>query len=725
MTTTATHPTGADYVLALQDTRHCFRDPELAGCAVRADALGLPRAISGNFASVFRGETVAGRAVAIKCFTRDVPDQQARFREIGAALRDVPAAWKVGFRYVDAGVVVRGRPYPVLVMEWVNARQLIPWIEEKLPDRAALARLTGRFAELVAGLEAAGIAHGDLQHGNLLVTARGELKLIDYDGMYVPALRNSPAMELGQPNYQHPRRTSGDYGPWLDRFSARVIHLSLAALSEDPGLWARLHKPGGEYLLLQKYDLEDLSASPSLAALGAVNAQLRDKADELLDLVRKPLDAIPPLEPSAALSGPGAQGRQNTVTVPTAASWIRGATAASMGTSDDAAAGADAADAGVSGSWLDDHLPPPPPVSLARPSRSSRIGWYATLAIVALFVAAGATALPAVPVTVLVVLLVCAGWRYNFGRLPEVRARRRQRRQVRAARSGHKQAEAELKWQLAARAESVETYQRELGALADRRAQIDRDAAAEYARIDRWRDQELVKLVRERAGLQEWKNRQTQNRTVAVLDRYVEDELAHHRIAGAQIAGIGRGVATALEAVGIRTAADLRGVRVERGFGRSTAVYLRHRDGREMKVPMVGEVRARNLEAWRAGLAARARNKIPAQLTAGIRAQIDVEMSVRDQGVSARESAVRAAADVQRRTALSQTQSQRESLAADEQSTRSSHAAAVVVIDRDCSRHRENVAAAHRRLRAEQRALDAYRAIRFRRYLATLTTGRP
>src|SRR5260370_30145657 len=101
-------------------------------------------------------------------------------------------------------------------MEWITAKQLIPWIETRLADRAALARLAEGFAALVASLEAAGIAHGDLQHGNLLVTARGDLKLIDYDGMYVPALRNSPAMELGQPNYQHPRRAAGDYGPWLD-----------------------------------------------------------------------------------------------------------------------------------------------------------------------------------------------------------------------------------------------------------------------------------------------------------------------------------------------------------------------------------------------------------------------------------------------------------------------------------------------------------------------------
>jgi thiamine kinase-like enzyme len=45
--------------------------------------------------------------------------------------------------------------------------------------------------EIGRALNRAGVAHGDLQHGNILV-ANGKPKLIDYDGMYVPALRAYP-----------------------------------------------------------------------------------------------------------------------------------------------------------------------------------------------------------------------------------------------------------------------------------------------------------------------------------------------------------------------------------------------------------------------------------------------------------------------------------------------------------------------------------------------------
>jgi hypothetical protein len=332
----------------------------------------------------------------------------------------------------------------------------------------------------------------------------------------------------------------------------------------------------------------------------------------------------------------------------------------------------------------------------------------------------------AVVATVAVVVIGSAlmPWRIAFARLPEAQARKEQRKEFTADRAQHRQVEAQLKWQLAAREMSIESYQQDLRVLADRRAQIDRDSTAEYARIDRWRDQELVRLVRERTNLQTWKNTEIVNRTTAVESRHVNEQLARHRIDRAQIPNIGPGVSAELEAVGVRTAADFRGIRMHGGFGHATKAVIQHRDGRSLMVAMVGEVRAKSLGEWRDGLAARARSKMPPQLTAAIRAQLDVEAAAKSAGITAREGAVKSAADVQRRTALGQTQAQRETLAADEQSTRSSHAAAIAVIDRDCTRHSEATETSQRHLRAERRALDAYRPVRFRRYLRALTTGR-
>ena len=108
-------------------------------------------------------------------------------------------------------------------------------------------------------LRRSSIAHGDLQHGNIIVV-NSEIRLVDYDGMYVPGLAGKLSPELGQRNYQHPRRTEKDYGPNMDNFSSWVIYISLIALAVQPELW-RECKGGDDCLLLRKSDFETPNSS--------------------------------------------------------------------------------------------------------------------------------------------------------------------------------------------------------------------------------------------------------------------------------------------------------------------------------------------------------------------------------------------------------------------------------------------------------------------------------
>ena len=95
----------------------------------------------------------------------------------------------------------------------------------------------------------ANIAHGDLQHGNILIH-NDEIILIDYDGMYVPGLNGMKSNELGHRNYQHPGRNEEHFGPYIDNFSAWVILISIAAVSVDASLWNSLGAGEGEESLL-------------------------------------------------------------------------------------------------------------------------------------------------------------------------------------------------------------------------------------------------------------------------------------------------------------------------------------------------------------------------------------------------------------------------------------------------------------------------------------------
>ena len=80
------------------------------------------------------------------------------------------------------------------------------------------------------------MAHGDLQHGNILVQAGGQLKVVDYDGMFVPGMSRlgMEAAESGLPAYQHPSRARPDYfDARLDDFAALVLLLTLASMTLD------------------------------------------------------------------------------------------------------------------------------------------------------------------------------------------------------------------------------------------------------------------------------------------------------------------------------------------------------------------------------------------------------------------------------------------------------------------------------------------------------------
>ena len=50
------------------------------------------------------------------------------------------------FDYLSEGVMCEGRWYPALKMEWVQAVELIPFVEKNLQDSAKLADLAVKFA---------------------------------------------------------------------------------------------------------------------------------------------------------------------------------------------------------------------------------------------------------------------------------------------------------------------------------------------------------------------------------------------------------------------------------------------------------------------------------------------------------------------------------------------------------------------------------------------------
>jgi len=279
------------YQAAVQNPSTAFADPELRAAMVTNGRLGLPRAVAGNFAVTYQLRH-GNRQWAVRCFHRDAADRARRYAAISKTLAGLRSRMLVDITYLQTGVRVGQAWLPVTKMPWLDGQPLNRAVEERLADPKQLAQLEHRFADLVMELRTLGIAHGDLQHGNILVNRKGELSLVDYDGMFVPALRGMSASETGDANYQHPRRTS-QFDADLDRFAAIVIAMALRALIAAPSLWRTYNTD--DNLLFQRSDFADPGRSSLFRDLLS-EPTTRELAERLRVLCRGDYAQIPPLE---------------------------------------------------------------------------------------------------------------------------------------------------------------------------------------------------------------------------------------------------------------------------------------------------------------------------------------------------------------------------------------------------------------------------------------------
>ena len=288
-------PTPSEYQEAVQFPETAFVDPELQHAEPDTNVLGLPQPITGAFAAVFPMTTETGQRVAVKCFLSEAEGQAAHYAAVADHLEDADLDATVDFDFQSPGIRVDGAAYPLLKMEWGNGVPLNQFVEAHRDTPETLAALANTWAHLIDTLEAHDIAHGDLQHGNVLVRlADGEprLCLVDYDTMYVPALQGNRSLEVGHRNYQHPDRTDADFGPYLDRFAALAIYVALLACARQPALWDRYDT--GENLLFRDADFYAPDDSPLMADLSGMDA-LRPLVEALRRACYVPPEDVPSL----------------------------------------------------------------------------------------------------------------------------------------------------------------------------------------------------------------------------------------------------------------------------------------------------------------------------------------------------------------------------------------------------------------------------------------------
>jgi serine/threonine protein kinase len=238
----------------------------------------MPLVTSGQFAYVYKLKSMNGGGdFAVRCFRGYLGDRDQRYRAIQEHLKSSPVSYLSHFTYAPEGILVGGNRFPILFMNWIDGPTLDLYISEMLHRSDVLLHLSEEWLRLVSALRASGIAHGDLQHGNIIVE-HGQLRLVDHDGIFVTRMAGWPASEVGHQHYQHPQRTAQHFDANLDSFSSLVIYLSLLALAERPSLWQEHHD---ENLLFTKADFVDPASSSLFMKIRELGPEHRRLADVL------------------------------------------------------------------------------------------------------------------------------------------------------------------------------------------------------------------------------------------------------------------------------------------------------------------------------------------------------------------------------------------------------------------------------------------------------------
>lgn len=259
------YPSRTDIITAMRNPHVSFKVPELQGGSIFQKGSMIIQ-YSGGYTTVFPFKDRNSRKVAVRCWIADIGDAKRRSQALATYLGKLNKSYFAGFTYIDDALLVNGSLQPVVLMDWVNGQTLKEYIGSNLNDPEKIRNVARLFKEMVGYFHEQSIAHGDLQHGNLIVTDSGGLVVVDYDSMYIQPLDGLPDNIKGLPGYQHPARRSNQYlHAQLDYFSELVIYLALQVFADNPGLWNLFYET--EDLLFSKDDLANPQRSQLIESL--------------------------------------------------------------------------------------------------------------------------------------------------------------------------------------------------------------------------------------------------------------------------------------------------------------------------------------------------------------------------------------------------------------------------------------------------------------------------
>ena len=266
------YPLISEYIEAIKNAEDNFNELSHLRPVLNKD--GSPIMSSGNFAVVFKmKDESSGKLYAVKCFLKEQEGRDIAYQQITDELEYASSNYLCSINYFQKELFVDSTvssdtEFPVLLMDWKEGVTLDKYVHQHISDKYALQLITYQFCKMAAWLMSQPFAHGDLKPDNILVTEDGALVLVDYDGMYVPAMQGQKARELGSPDYRHPLRTEDCFNEHIDDFPLALIGMSLKAIALDASLLQNNDR--SDSLLLSESDFHDIGECLMMKSLCAL-----------------------------------------------------------------------------------------------------------------------------------------------------------------------------------------------------------------------------------------------------------------------------------------------------------------------------------------------------------------------------------------------------------------------------------------------------------------------
>jgi len=241
--------------------------------------------------------------IVLHCWTNEIENLFDRYQKICGFINNSALNYLIKPNLFKDSILIDNKEYPCIASDCSGGEILKEFIKKNLHNKNVILQTAEAFRYMVANLHKNLIAHGNLTDHHIIVFPKKkiQLKLINYDSMFIPELANEKDIEKGHPCFQHSDRINQTrlLNCKLDYFSELIIYLSLRCVAIDSNIWYKLGINDRKYGLLFCNNSEEFIVSDTMInnidTIAQKDIEIEYLLNKLIDFTK--LDRIDDLIP--------------------------------------------------------------------------------------------------------------------------------------------------------------------------------------------------------------------------------------------------------------------------------------------------------------------------------------------------------------------------------------------------------------------------------------------